>query len=38
MTSVKKQCKGFTNHGKGLQCSRNAESGSDYCWQHKGYV
>lgn len=26
------QCKAITK--KGTQCSRNAEEGSDYCWQH----
>lgn len=28
-----KQCKAITQ--KGTQCSRNADSGSEYCWQHK---
>lgn len=28
----KKQCKGITQKGK--RCKRNAEEGSDYCWQH----
>jgi regulator of replication initiation timing len=27
------RCKAIT--AKGTQCSRNAEPGSDYCWQHK---
>ena len=29
----KKRCKAITK--KGAQCKRNAEEGSDYCWQHK---
>jgi hypothetical protein len=29
----KKQCLAITKSG--TQCSRNAEDGSDYCWQHK---
>lgn len=29
------QCKAIT--AKGTQCSRKAEVGGDYCWQHKGY-
>jgi len=28
----KQQCKGITQKGK--RCKRNAEKGSDYCWQH----
>ncbi len=28
-----RQCKGVTAAGK--RCSRNAQSGSDYCWQHQ---
>ncbi|MDP3386063.1 MAG: hypothetical protein Q8S24_02420 [Eubacteriales bacterium] len=28
-----KRCIAITNAG--TQCSRNAEPGSDYCWQHK---
>ncbi|HAQ02375.1 hypothetical protein A2467_02280 [Candidatus Nomurabacteria bacterium RIFOXYC2_FULL_36_8] len=31
--STNNQCKAIT--AKGTQCSRNAEAGSDYCWQHK---
>ena len=27
------QCKAIT--ASGTQCSRKAEVGSDYCWQHK---
>lgn len=27
------RCKGLTKSGK--QCSRNAENGSEYCWQHR---
>lgn len=27
------QCKAITKAG--TRCSRNAEAGSDYCWQHK---
>lgn len=29
-----KQCKATTK--KGTQCTRNAQEGSDYCWQHQG--
>jgi len=32
-SKTKKQCVAITQ--KGTQCSRNAEDGSDYCWQHK---
>jgi hypothetical protein len=35
MTSNIKQCTALTGNGKGPQCSRNAEEGSDYCWQHE---
>lgn len=31
-SNTTKQCIAFTKKGK--QCSRNAEEGSDYCWQH----
>lgn len=31
--SETKRCIAITNAG--TQCSRNAEPGSDYCWQHK---
>jgi len=29
------ECKAITNEG--MQCSRIAESGSKYCWQHRNY-
>ncbi|MFH0761446.1 MAG: hypothetical protein V2A67_08080 [Bacteroidota bacterium] len=29
-----KRCKAIT--AAGTQCSRNAQTGSDYCWQHQG--
>jgi hypothetical protein len=32
-TSEVKRCKAITQSGN--QCSRMAEAGSDYCWQHK---
>ncbi len=32
-TSEKQRCKAITNAGS--QCKRNADPGSDYCWQHK---
>lgn len=31
--STEHRCKGLTKRGK--QCSRNAEEGSEYCWQHR---
>lgn len=31
--SSKNQCKAKTSSGK--QCSRDAQEGSDYCWQHR---
>ena len=30
------RCQAIT--AKGTQCSRNAEPGSKYCWQHQGYI
>lgn len=33
IASEVKRCIAITNAG--TQCSRNAEPGSDYCWQHK---
>jgi hypothetical protein len=33
-TAVKARCAGHTKDGK--RCSRNAEAGSRFCWQHKG--
>jgi colicin import membrane protein len=32
-TQASGQCKAVTS--KGTQCSRKADAGSDYCWQHK---
>jgi hypothetical protein len=32
-TAVKVRCAGHTKDGK--RCSRNAEPGSRFCWQHK---
>lgn len=32
-STEKKQCKAKTASGK--QCSRDAQEGSDYCWQHR---
>lgn len=34
--TTKKQCIAITE--KGTQCGRNAEVGSDYCWQHKNTI
>ncbi len=31
--AVKVRCQGHTHDGK--RCTRNAEAGSRYCWQHK---
>ena len=31
-TALTKQCKVITK--KGTRCSRNAQPGSKYCWQH----
>jgi hypothetical protein len=31
--AVKVRCQGHTHDGK--RCSRNAEAGSRFCWQHK---
>ena len=30
---IKMECQATT--GKGTRCSRKAEPGSNYCWQHK---
>jgi hypothetical protein len=41
MTSVVKteaRCLAITKNGKGPQCTRPAETGSRYCWQHRGYT
>lgn len=32
-TAVKVRCSGHTKDGK--RCTRNAEAGSRFCWQHK---
>ena len=32
-TTKKKQCQGKTK--KGARCSRNAQKGSKFCWQHE---
>jgi hypothetical protein len=29
-------CQAFTRNGKGPQCSREAEKGKKFCWQHEG--
>jgi len=34
-TVAKARCAGHTKDGK--RCTRNAEAGSRFCWQHKGH-
>lgn len=36
VTATSGQCKAIT--AKGTQCSRKAQDGSEYCWQHAGKV